>query len=111
MLASSAARALSTAELAVEQLGIAGSQIVADRMLYNTYADELIDYIRQLDDSLDSVMVVGHNPTMFTASNLLGNQRLSHLGTGSGVLFEFDAECWREIGPEKCSQMRELVNK
>ncbi len=63
VLASSARRAVETAELVVAQLG-SGVELVVERALYGADADAVVDILRGLADDVASVMVVGHNPTM-----------------------------------------------
>ncbi|MCB9423397.1 MAG: histidine phosphatase family protein [Ardenticatenaceae bacterium] len=63
IITSSAERALATAE-AVALAGGYEQEIRATRSFYHADPDAYIDVLRQLDDSLERVMVVGHNPGM-----------------------------------------------
>jgi phosphohistidine phosphatase len=59
VLCSSAVRARQTLEL----LQLAGRpRILVETELYGASAGELIDRLRRVDDAVDSVMVIGHNP-------------------------------------------------
>lgn len=63
VLSSSAARARETAELVVGALGD-GARIEIVKQLYRADAEDVIELVRETDDELPSVMVVGHNPTL-----------------------------------------------
>ncbi|MEJ2747135.1 MAG: histidine phosphatase family protein [Anaerolineae bacterium] len=63
IITSSAERALSTAEAVALASGYE-QEIRATRSFYHADPAAYIDALRQLDDSLERVMVVGHNPGM-----------------------------------------------
>jgi len=64
VLCSSAARTTQTAELVVARLA---DPVPVDRYhsLYQADPDTVLDVVREMDDDARSVLVVGHNPTMF----------------------------------------------
>jgi phosphohistidine phosphatase len=62
VLSSPAARALTTAQLVVDELGYKRDRIVVDERIYAAQPEALLDIIAGLDDGLSSVMMFGHNP-------------------------------------------------
>jgi len=71
-LCSSAVRTTQTAELVLGQLA---DPVPLDRFhsLYEAEPDTVLDYVRETDGDARSVLVVGHNPTMFhVAWDVLG---------------------------------------
>jgi len=60
VLASTAARTTETAEKVADALGV---PVDRRRRLYYGSPTDVLDELRELDDSVRSVMVVGHNPT------------------------------------------------
>ncbi|MEZ4685201.1 MAG: histidine phosphatase family protein [Bacteroidia bacterium] len=60
---SPANRAQSTAEIIKKRLGYQGNLRV-DRSIYFQGAESLLNFIADLDDSHETVMIFGHNPTM-----------------------------------------------
>jgi phosphohistidine phosphatase len=77
ILSSSAVRALRTAELAKEK-GKWPSQIVSSRVLYGAAPESILDLVRQQEDSVGTLMLVGHNPTWEVIAHLFiggGNVR------------------------------------
>ncbi len=63
-ICSSAVRTRQTAGLIVKALG---NRLPLDsfRSLYEADTDDVLRYIRQIDEGVKSALVVGHNPTMF----------------------------------------------
>jgi phosphohistidine phosphatase len=63
IITSSAERALATAEAVALASGYE-QEIKATRSFYHADPEAYLDVLRQLDDSLERVMAVGHNPGM-----------------------------------------------
>jgi phosphohistidine phosphatase len=70
VLSSSARRAVETAELVTAELG-ARAELVVEPALYGADADDVVEIVRGLGGEADSVMVVGHNPTVHELAVLL----------------------------------------
>jgi phosphohistidine phosphatase len=70
VLASSARRAVQTAELVVAQLA-SPVELLVERPLYTADADDVVEIIRELGGDAPSVLVVGHNPTLHEVALLL----------------------------------------
>jgi phosphohistidine phosphatase len=68
VVCSTARRARATAKPVVEALGC---RVDYDGSVYGAGADGLLDVVHALDDALDSVMLVGHNPSMEELTDLL----------------------------------------
>jgi phosphohistidine phosphatase len=63
-ICSAAVRTRQTAELVVKAMG---SRIPIDsyRSLYEADTEVVLQYVREIDESVKSVLVVGHNPTIY----------------------------------------------
>ena len=57
--------------------------------------DNLI--IKNLNNSLDRVMIVGHNHAFTSIANMLGNKYIENLPTCGFVQLEFDEDSWKDI--------------
>jgi phosphohistidine phosphatase len=96
VLSSSAARAHSTAALVVEASG-RDIPVETERALYATSPDAALDRVRELDDAVASVLLVGHEPTWSSlASQLIGDADL-RFPTGALARIDFSAASWPEI--------------
>ena len=76
ILSSPAARAAETAEMA----GLSPS---FDERIYDATTDELLAIVRTTDDSVDRLMMVGHNPGFERLASLLAGHQIE-MPTGSG---------------------------
>jgi phosphohistidine phosphatase len=87
ILASPAARAAETAELA-------GLSPRFDERIYDASADELLAIAQDADDAIDRLMFIGHNPGFERLASRLAGQELS-MPAGSVVEIELPIESWR----------------
>jgi phosphohistidine phosphatase len=96
ILSSSAVRALTTAQLA-KKSGRWSSQVLSNRSLYGAGPEFILELIKQQDDAVKTLMVVGHNPTWELMAHLLiggGNLRFP---TGALARIKLPCHSWREI--------------
>lgn len=103
VISSSAVRALTTAELITQEMGLPWDEIQVDEDLYHATEYEMLDLIREQDDYLDGVMLFGHNPGMTYLVNDLSDLDLDNLPTCGVVILQFNVESWSEIGEELAS--------
>lgn len=77
-----------------------------DRGLYSAEPDTAVDLISLVDDSVRSLVVIGHNPTMAYLAQLLGDgegdpalegELLAGFPTSAIALFEYDG-AWAGLG-------------
>jgi phosphohistidine phosphatase len=97
ILSSPAARALATARLMAEELGLRQADIRVDDRLYAAEADDLVKVIGELGDGPGRVMVVGHNPEMTELAQRLSGT-IDHMPTCAVAVFDFDIASWRSMG-------------
>jgi len=66
-MCSAAVRTVQTAELVLAELADHGDHVPLDayRSLYEAGPDTVLTHLREVDEHARSVLVVGHNPTMF----------------------------------------------
>jgi phosphohistidine phosphatase len=97
IVSSPAARALATAKIVAQGLEYKTKKItVADR-LYAATEDSLLAVIEGLDDTLGSVMLVGHNPGITELAQHF-DSKIAHMPTCALAEFSFEAESWAGIG-------------
>lgn len=90
VLSSPAARAAETAEMA-------GLSAQFDERIYDATTGELLSIVQKADDSVNRLMLVGHNPGFERlASELVGY--FVEMPTGSIAEIELASEHWREAG-------------
>lgn len=97
ILCSSAVRARQTAELVVQELGCDLSVIKLKNKLYNIGRHGLADKISKVDDSINTLLVVGHNPVMAALSREIADSHLHSMPTSGIAAFSFDIDSWKEF--------------
>jgi phosphohistidine phosphatase len=97
VISSSAARALETAELMIQEMGFPWDEIQISEELYHASEDDMMDLIREQDDDIDGLMLFGHNPGMTYLVNDLCNLGLDNLPTCGVVILQFDVDSWFEV--------------
>jgi phosphohistidine phosphatase len=97
VLSSPAARARQTAELAVQAADVA-TEIKFKEKIYEASPQTLLQIAQSLDDRLNSVMIVGHNPGMEGFVRLMTG-RLETMPTAALAVIELDIAGWEQAGP------------
>ena len=95
ILSSTARRAMATARRVAQAWGYEGEVQQSD-MLYERGPLQCIDLLRDLPDSVQSVLLIGHNPTLENLIWALGGPRLS-LSTCATVCLAIDIESWSDL--------------
>src|SRR4029453_14944422 len=90
VLSSPAARATETAQLA-------GLSARYDERIYDASAGELLAIVQHADDSVDRLLMVGHNPGFEGFVSRLIGQNLE-MPTGSLIEINLPVDQWREAG-------------
>ncbi len=96
IVSSPAVRALTTARAIAEGFGRRGEDIRIDDRVYAGSARALLDIVQRLDDSLDHVTIVGHNPELLELGQHLA-LGISYLPTSSMATLAFDTCSWSEV--------------
>jgi len=97
IVSSPALRALATAEVIAKKLDYKRKHIAVSDRLYAGQADDLLEVMRALDDELQSVMLVGHNPELTELARHLSRE-ITHMPTCAIAQFTFSAKSWSDIG-------------
>ena len=105
IVSSPAARAEKTARLIARGIMYPESAVVSEQLLYHARPKEIVSYIQHFDSKIKSLIIVGHNPILLEAINLLGNARVARLKTSHTVKFQFDTDSWEDVGPDSCKHM------
>ena len=101
VLCSPAARTLHTASIFLRKLNIDFQKLQVEPVLYQySSSQEIVQLISSLPDHIESVAIVGHNPSMHELSELLSFQELEGFSTGSLAKIDFNISTWSEL-PQK----------
>ncbi len=104
IVTSDANRALSTAHYFKDAFNIPDSKFVTNHSLYDFSGQNVMNIIKSLDNSLDRVMIVGHNHAFTSVANMLGNRYIDNVPTCGFVMIQFEENSWSDITTGKTIQ-------
>ena len=104
IIASPAERAFTTALIIADKLGIPTAKVVTDEKLFTGDDSDALDMIEALDDSVKSVMIVGHNPVITMVANRFASPKLDSLPTTGVVSVHLETEKWADLKTAKVIQ-------
>ncbi len=106
IVSSPAKRAAATAELVKESAGFDGPIRFDDR-IYEASPNTLRTVASELDDGLDSVMLVGHNPGMEGfIRNLTAD--IESMPTAALAVIELTIDSWQDLDAD-CGKLSEII--
>lgn len=95
VVSSPARRALATARLMAAELGIAREDIVVEDALYEASVATWIKAITALPAGVESVLMVGHNPTLTELANFLCHEvRIDNVPTCGVLRLDYALRSW-----------------
>ena len=101
IFSSPANRAIHTACIMVNSLGLSFNKIVLKKELYTFELPKLLDFIFNISDDYDSVICVGHNPAFTEAISHLSKTDFIHLPTSGWAELNFSQKKWKNISDGK----------
>lgn len=96
-ISSPAVRAKHTAEFFAEQFGIERNKIKFDKTLYLASPHDILMTLSTLDNTLNSVAVVAHNPGITDLASHLGRKFISNMPTASFAALNINTASWKSI--------------
>jgi len=98
IVSSPAVRARETAEAIAREIAYPREAIQFDERLYGADPFEWLQVVQGLDDSLERVMCLGHNPGLTDFVNTLSPRPIDNVPTCGVVAMRFDVNEWRRVG-------------
>ncbi len=98
IVSSSAVRAMDTARSIAGKLGYPRESIAVEERLFHAGVSELLRVIRGVVDSVDSLMLFGHNPGLTDLANHLGPREIFNMPTCAVLHLRFQADAWSTVG-------------
>lgn len=92
---SPAIRARQTAEIVAKQIGYRKS-IMYNEVIYQAFLNELIESITYTFDSIDTLMIIGHNPSLTALALTFGGFK-EELKMANAIHIQFDCTSWTAI--------------
>ena len=95
ILASSAQRAARTAQVIAEAIGYAAERISFQPTLYLATSAEMLGVIQGLDDRLEHIALVAHNPGLTDLCDVLAGAKIDNVPTCGIVRMSLTIDSWR----------------
>ncbi|MGB5553312.1 MAG: histidine phosphatase family protein [Flavobacteriaceae bacterium] len=109
VFSSPANRAIHTSMIFCRQLHFPMHNYRVTERLYDFSGDAVVEFVKQLDNDLMSVMIFGHNDAFTNIANSLGNSYIDNVPTSGLVHLQFSVEKWSEL--EKGSTIQKIFPK
>ncbi|MBR9845701.1 MAG: histidine phosphatase family protein [Algicola sp.] len=97
IFSSHANRALSTCKIFVENLHLDEKMIHITEELYDFGGQNVMNFIKNIDNSYEKVMIFGHNHAFTSICNIFGDQFIDNLPTSGLVVINFDVTSWQDV--------------
>ncbi len=94
---SHAARALSTAQLIAEQTGLGTREIIIVEDLYEASLRILLKIINQLNEKNQSVLMIGHNPSISYLCEFLTPETIGEMAPAGICILNFKDISWENV--------------
>ncbi|HZW76727.1 MAG TPA: histidine phosphatase family protein [Flavobacteriaceae bacterium] len=97
IISSDAERARATAEVFKSMWEIKDADFIMEPRLYDFQGGEVLKFLKEVDDHVHSLMLVGHNYAFTAIANRLGNERIDEIPTCGFVMLRFDVDSWNDV--------------
>lgn len=101
LISSPAERALTTAKTFAGALGMNPAEIVVDDHLYLESKNKLLMLIHGLDEKINTVAIVSHNPGLTNLANFLTTEEIDNIPTSGIVAISFETDWWNGVDKNK----------
>lgn len=104
LLVSMANRTKETAVLIADILEISRDKIIDEKALYLASTTSILNVIYGVDDTVENIMIVGHNPGISNLATYLSGEDIDWMPTSSAVAISLKTHEWNDI-PNAKSQL------
>jgi phosphohistidine phosphatase len=97
IFSSPANRALTTCKIFLKNLEIPDNSLTISPKLYDFSGENVVAFIKTIDEQLSNVMIFGHNYAFTSVSNRFGSVFIDNLPTCGLVWIQFDIDSWKDV--------------
>lgn len=97
IISSSATRTKETISIIQKHLNFIDSKLTFVDSAYNSSTKNLIDIVNTFNSSINSVLLIGHNPSISLLANYLTDNEIYHFPTCGIIRIDLDIDNWKEI--------------
>jgi phosphohistidine phosphatase len=97
IIASRAVRAAETAKVLADGIGYDKSLIRFEKSIYHSTHTDILELFYEIPETVQTLVIVGHNPTLTDFSNLFLEHPIDNLPTTGVVCLLFDTYSWTSL--------------
>ncbi|WP_299892247.1 histidine phosphatase family protein [uncultured Lacinutrix sp.] len=97
ILSSGAERAKITAQIFIKNLEFETVNFEIDNDIYDFSGASLLNVLKSCDNSIDKLLIFGHNYALTNIANSLGSIAIDNITTSGFVEIHFDENRWKNI--------------
>lgn len=97
IVSSSAIRAEQTALMVAEGMKLDHPRILLEDVLFDASVRQLLDYVNNIEDAYQSVLIVGHNPSISYLAEYLTKADIGDMAPGAVVSIRFELSSWKLV--------------
>lgn len=103
ILTSTAVRAYASALIYSKHLGYHPNNIQLEKNLYMTGSKDMLAILKNLDESVNSVIMIAHNPGLERLVKLLTGTESLHFSTSGIAMLDSKIRNWNELDSGSCN--------
>lgn len=97
IISSPASRAITTARYLAENMDFPLKNINTDERLYEAGPSDITNVISEVDKSVNSLMIVSHNPGLTEVADNLTGKVIENIVTSAIFSIDFNTDSWKNI--------------
>jgi len=101
LISSYAKRAYETAKIIAAGINYPVEKIDINKNIYRCDENYIFDLLYEISDNIDTIMIIGHNPTLTQFINYFIDKKFDILPTSGIVSMSFDINKWNKIAKAK----------
>ncbi len=88
------------AQQTLKALNLGVANVIHESRIYEASTGDLLEIVQKLDDSVETAMLIGHNPSMTWLASMLSGVRIEGMPTCSVATILLDANHWKSAGAD-----------
>ena len=101
LFTSPANRSLHTCVIFCRNLRVDFSKIIITNDLYDFSGNLVLDFLKTMNEELNTIMIFGHNQAFTCLVNHLGDRCIQHFSTSAVAGIQFNINSWQQITDQK----------
>ena len=104
IISSPANRALTTAKYFASEMNLPDEKFDINNIIYGAYPEDVLRLVKNVDNSVNTLLVFGHNPTFTGIVNRFTEDYIANVPTCGIVKIEADIDSWSAFNESNAVQ-------